>query len=262
MPAKVTLDLDGALAVISLANPPLNLLDRELVEDFGAAVDGALSGPARAVLLRADGPYFSGGADVALFQGMSAADARTAFRAWIPFVQRLEDAPVPTVAAVHGLCLAGGLELALACDLIIAAEGTRLGQTEASIATTTLLGGAQRIAQRAGVARARSICYSAAMYDAARFVEWGIVDHTVPADELQAHALAFARDLANGPTRAHAAAKALIRISAANGVRAADAFLLDGVVDLFETADMRHGVDTLLAKGARTFREHTTYVGR
>ncbi len=261
MSGKVKLDLDGSLAVITLADPPLNLVGEELIEQFATVVDKALSGPARAILLRADGSYFSGGANVRMFHGTTATEARTWFRRMIPVVQQLEDAPIPTVAAVQGLCLAGGLELALACDLIIAAEGTKLGQTEASIGTSTLLGGAQRLAQRAGVARARSICFSAAMYDAAKFADWGIVDQVVPADQFDEHVLKFARNLAEGPTRAHAAAKALIRITAASGVRAADAFLLDHVVDLFDTRDMQSGVAALMEHGARTFREHTKFVG-
>jgi enoyl-CoA hydratase/carnithine racemase len=79
----------------------------------------------------------------------------------------LEELPFPTVAAVQGMCIAAGLELVLACDLIWAAASARFGQAEASIGTATLLGGVQRLAERAGPARAREIIYSADQYEAA-----------------------------------------------------------------------------------------------
>ena len=82
------------------------------------------------------------------------------------------------MAAVQGLCLAAGLELALACDLIWAAASARFGQVEASIGTTTLLGGVQRLAERAGPSRAREIIYTADQYDAATFERWNIVNRS------------------------------------------------------------------------------------
>ncbi|MFC4943639.1 enoyl-CoA hydratase/isomerase family protein [Pseudonocardia sp. GCM10023141] len=262
MAKKVDWTLDGDVAVITIDNAPLNLLDIATIEDFGTAVTAVRESDARAVLLRATGRIFSGGADVGMFRGMTAREAASRFQVWLSYVHRLEMAPVPTIAAVHGLCLAGGLELALACDLILAAEGTKLGQTEASIGTTTLLGGAQRIAQRAGTSRARRICFTAAMFDAVEFERWGIVDSVVPAASLEAEAMTLARELAAGPTQAHATVKAMIRVAATSGVQAADDFLLAHALELFDSDDMIHGVDTLLEHGARDFRAHTAYVGR
>jgi enoyl-CoA hydratase/carnithine racemase len=84
----------------------------------------------------------------------------------------LEELPFPTLAAVQGMCVGGGLELVLACDLIWAAASARFGQLEATIGTTTLLGGVQRLAERAGSNRAREIIYTAEPYDAATFERW------------------------------------------------------------------------------------------
>lgn len=262
MTSKVHWKLEGNVAVITLANAPLNLIDARTMNDFGEAVVGALESPARAVLLKGDGKMFSGGADVSMFQGVDGRQARQMFARWLPFLHRLEDAPVPTIAAVHNMCITGGLELALACDVIIAAEGTRFGQTEASIGVTTLLGGAQRIAQRAGVARARSICFDADIYSAEDFERWGIVDRIVPAATWELDAMGVAEAWATGATAAHGAVKAMIRVSSTSGVRAADAFLLDRVVDVFDTHDMKHGVDTLLEKGAREAKFHMAFEGR
>ena len=177
---KVRLETSGALGILSLANPPLNLFSGELIEDLRAAVTQVKRAPLRALLVRADGKIFSGGADVSVFKGITAVEARERFTSHLRLIADLEELPFPTVAAVQGMCIAAGLELALACDLIWAAASARFGQAEASIGTTTLLGGVQRLAERAGPARAREIIYTADQYDAGTFERWNIVNRVVP----------------------------------------------------------------------------------
>src|SRR5690625_4687247 len=113
----------GEVAVVTMANPPANTYTAELGDGLRAAVQKAVDEGVRAMVLQAEGPLFSGGADVSLFKDRSAADARALFAEGFELVAALEDAPFPVIAAVHGACLAAGLELALACDLIVAAEG-------------------------------------------------------------------------------------------------------------------------------------------
>ncbi len=169
---KVRFETSDALDLITLANPPLNLFDQELIEDLRTAVNQARQRPLRALLVRADGKNFSGGADVAIFKNKTAAEARERFTSHLRTIADLEELPFPTIAAVQGACMAAGLELALACDLIWAASSARFGQVEASIGTTTLLGGVQRLADRAGPSRAREIIYTADQYDAAAFEQY------------------------------------------------------------------------------------------
>jgi enoyl-CoA hydratase/carnithine racemase len=95
------------------------------------------------------------------------------------------------------MCVGGGLELVLACDLIWTAASARLGQLEATIGTTTLLGGVQRLAERAGPSRAREIIYTAEPYDAASFERWNIVNRVVPDEALESETRAFAKRLAS-----------------------------------------------------------------
>ena len=125
---KMRLDTSGALGVLTLANPPLNLFDEELIADLQVAVDRAKQLPIRALLVRADGKHFSGGADVATFKGRTADEARQSFTSQLRTIADLEELPFPTIAAVQGACMAAGLELALACDLIWAASSARFGQ--------------------------------------------------------------------------------------------------------------------------------------
>jgi enoyl-CoA hydratase/carnithine racemase len=158
--------------------------------------------------------------------------------------------------------MAAGLELALACDLIWAASSARFGQVEASIGTTTLLGGIQRLAERAGPARAREIIYGADQYDAASFERWNIVNRVVPDENLEPQTRAFAERLASGPTLAYAAGKKIVRAYLERGIRAADALVEEIAPALFETADMRAGVAALLEHGPREFRKKVVFHGR
>jgi enoyl-CoA hydratase/carnithine racemase len=155
-----------------------------------------------------------------------------------------------------------GLELVLACDLIWAASSARFGQVEASIGTTTLLGGVQRLAERAGSSRAREIIYTAEQYDAPAFERWNIVNRVVLDDKLQSEARAFAEGLAKGATLAFAAGKGIVRAYLEGGIRKADAVVNEIAPALFETEDMRAGVEGLLKHGPRGMRDNIVFHGR
>ena len=259
---KVGLKTSGSLGVITLANPPLNLLTGELIEDLRAAVTEVKRLPLRALLLRAEGKIFCAGADVSAFKGKTGSDARASFTSHLRMIADIEELPFPTLAAVQGMCVGGGLELALACDLIWASASARLGQLEATIGTTTLLGGVQRLAERAGPSRAREIIYSAEPYDAATLERWNIVNRVVPDDALESQTRAFAERLANGPTLAYAAGKRMVRAYLENGTRAADKVVDEVAPPLFESEDMHAAVAALVEYGARNFRDKVVFRGR
>jgi enoyl-CoA hydratase/carnithine racemase len=260
---KVRFETSGSLGLLTLANPPLNLFSMELIEDLRAAVTAAKKAPLRALMVRADGKVFSGGADVSVFKGRSAREARELFTSHLRLIADLEELPFPTLAAVQGLCIAAGLELVLGCDLIWAAESAHFGQAEASIGTTTLLGGAQRLAERAGPSRAREILYTADQYNAATFERWNIVNRVIPDAAFEAQTRAFAERLASGPTLALAAGKQILRAYLDGGVRAADKVVDQVAPPLFETEDMRAGVAAgLLEHGPRGFRDKVVFRGR
>ncbi|HYN14500.1 MAG TPA: enoyl-CoA hydratase/isomerase family protein [Terriglobales bacterium] len=259
---KVRLETSGPLGILTLANPPLNLLSGELIEDLRAAVTDLKRAPLRALLVRAEGKVFSAGADVSAFKGKTGSDARESFTTHLQMIADLEELPFPTLAAVHGMCVGGGLELVLACDLIWAAASARLGQLEATIGTTTLLGGVQRLAERAGPSRAREIIYTAEQYDAATFERWNIVNRVLPDDTFESQTRAFAERLANGPTLAYAAGKRIVRAYLEGGVRAADRVVDEVAPPLFQSEDMRVAVAALVEHGARSFRDKVFFQGR
>src|SRR5712691_3045727 len=259
---KVRCETSGPLGILTLTNPPLNLFSGELIEDLRAAVTEIKRAPIRALLVRAEGKIFSGGADVSIFKGKTASEARERLPSHLRTIADIEELPFPTLAAVQGLCLAAGLELVLACDLIWAAASARFGQVEASIGTTTLLGGVQRLAERAGPSRAREIIYTADQYDAATFERWNIVSKLVPDDAFASQTRAFAERLASGPPLAYAAGKKIVRAYLESGVRAADKVVDQVAPPLFESEDMRAGVAGLLEHGPRGFRDKVVFGGR
>jgi enoyl-CoA hydratase len=239
----------GDVAEIVIDRPPLNLWGPELIRDVEAGVARAAAERPRALLIRAEGDVFSAGVDVHVFEGLDAESATALTGRLLALTHAIEDLPLPTLAVVHGLCLTAGLELALACDLLWAAEGVQFGLVEKVVGITPLMGGTQRIAERAGSARARELVMTGRLYEAGTMHAWGVVNRVVPAEELLDEARWFAADLAAGPTIAHAATKAVVRAQADHGTRGADERTAELTSHLFETEDCRNAVQSFLRQG-------------
>src|SRR3954454_2919111 len=111
-------ETDGDVAEIVIANPPLNLWGPQLIADVEDGVARAAAERPRALLVRAEGDVFTAGLDVHVFEGLDTAAADELTRSLLAITHAVEDLSFPTLAAVHGLCLTAGLELALACDLL------------------------------------------------------------------------------------------------------------------------------------------------
>jgi enoyl-CoA hydratase/carnithine racemase len=256
--AKVQFKLEGDVGEIVISDPPLNLFGLELLRDLTSATGEALDSGARAILVCAEGDNFSAGANVEMFLDRDETAARELIEEFMPAIRRFAESDVPTVAAVQGLCLAAGLEVALSCDLIWAAEGAQLGLVEAVIGATPFGGGTQRLVARAGAGRAAEAVMTARAYPAETMLEWGVVNRVVAADDLREKARAFARRLAEGPTLAHAASKRMIRLTVNEGVEAADASLPEAGARVMASEDLQNGARTLLEKGPG----HATFEGR
>ncbi len=249
MADPVRLERDGDVAVLVLDNPPLNLFGREAFEALEARVAEVEDSDARALVWRADGDVFTGGADVNVFDGTDPNGAAEMFAALVGGVRRLEALPIPTLALVHGLCLTAGLEVALGCDMIWATESARFGLVEAVVGLTPGAGGTQRMAERAGPGRAREFVMTGGLYDSATLQHWGVVNLVVGDDELLEKGMRFAHRLAAGPTMAHAATKRLVRAYLEGGVDRADAETPQVSGSLFATEDLRNAVRSFLDEG-------------
>jgi enoyl-CoA hydratase/carnithine racemase len=256
--AKARFTLDGDLGEIVIADPPLNLFGLELSRDLASAVAEARDSRARAVLLRAEGDNFSAGANVEMFQGRDETAARELIEEFLPAIRHFAEITVPTVAAVQGLCLAAGLEVALSCDLIWAAEGSQLGLVEGVIGATPFAGGTQRLVARAGAGRAAEAVLTARAYPAETMLDWGVVNRVVAPEDLEEKTRAFAGRLAAGPTLAHAATKRMVQLTVDDGVAAADAALAEAGARVMASEDLQNGARTLIEKGPG----HATFEGR
>ena len=213
----IRLEHDGAVGVVTLSHPPHNLIGDEFIDRYCAAQEDAVTAGARAILVRSDLRHFCAGADVkALGPGDGAAGDPAAV------LDRLESVPVPTVAAIHGAVLGGGFELALACDMIVAAESAQVGAVEVTLGLVPLLGAIQRLVARAGPARAREITMLGRRYRPAELERLGVVNLVVPDAELEEASMSLARQLAAGPTVALGVIKRVVSIAVNDGTRAAD----------------------------------------
>jgi enoyl-CoA hydratase/carnithine racemase len=253
-----TLQDDGQLAVLTVSKPPLNLFDREVEQGLRDAVDRLTAEPPRALLLRAQGRVWTGGVDVNLFAELDPESGAELWQRGFELVHQLEDLPCPVVFAAHALCLTWGLEIALACDLLVAAESAQFGLVETRVGLTPSMGGPQRLAERAGPARARELIFTGERYPAAVLERWNVVNRVLPDDGFADAARAYAHRVAAGPTVAHAATKRLVATSMREGARAADAMVPEVSGALFATEDLRGAVASFLTDGPGK----ATYSGR
>jgi enoyl-CoA hydratase/carnithine racemase len=214
---------DDGVGVVSLDRPEkLNAMDRAMFDGLRRAADeareAAASGAVRAVLVIGDGRAFSAGLDVSLF-GEQVGDAPSV--AWIAELQQAftayEDLPVPTVAAVRGVAIGAGCQLAIAAHLRVAAPDATIGLLEAKWGLVPDLGGTYRMPRLIGLSRAIDLAMSARTIDAPTALAWGLVDAVLDGEDFPAQARAYVAALAAGPTVALGAVPALMRASLVGG---------------------------------------------
>jgi enoyl-CoA hydratase/carnithine racemase len=251
--APVARELDGQVAVLTMQHRPHNFIGLAL---FDALIDGirwAAKQNARAVLLRSGLRNFCAGADMGLL--LEGAERGVApdpdFTELLEVFDRL---PIPIVAAVHGVCVGGGLELALACDLIVAAESARIGCVEAALGLNPLMGAIQRITERAGAARAKEMALLARRYDARTLEKWNVINRVVADEQLPEASATLAHELANGATIAHGSTKAIVSYAVSHGVRETDKAMRELQKDFWKSHDLKVGLASLQANGPGTAR--------
>lgn len=204
-------DLGGGIHRIRLNRPErLNALGVDSVVAFKAAVEAASARRARVVLVQGTGRAFCAGADLKERTGMDLA-GKLAHNAHIrAAIDALGALRCVTIAVLNGLALGGGTELALACDLRLAAAGVSLGLTESRIGAFPGAGGTQRLPRVVGVSRALQLMLTGEPVDSEYALSIGLVNEVVAAHELDARALALARLLASRSATAQAAIKRLV----------------------------------------------------
>ncbi len=249
----VRLEREGAVATIRLDRPPANALARPLsVELSGAARAVAADREVRAVVVWGGERLFAAGADIKAMVSFGPEEIRPDVGALEQACRDVEAIPKPVIAAINGVALGGGCELALACDLRFAAEDARLGLPEIGLGIIPGAGGTQRLPRLIGLARARDLVLTGRHVRAEEALRIGLVDRVVPAERVLATALEEAGRFAAGPTLAYAAAKRAL--AAAGGDPAAGlAAEREAFVPLFATRDQEEGMRAFLEKREARF---------
>src|SRR5712672_979889 len=237
----IRFDRDGAVGRIVLANPPQNFLDRRFCECLNSAVHEASESDIRALIICAEGPHFSVGGEVRDWLDKDVNWFRTFVAEVNQSYRALEMLRIPTVAAVQGIVFGGGFELALACDFLVAAENAIFRCVEVTTAMLPIAGALQRIAERAGRARASRFAMLGEPISGREASSLGIATHVVPENELSVTAAALVRQLSTGPTRSYAATRTLLKAWSSGGVAAADLVMLDVAMELHNGADAQRG---------------------
>jgi len=228
----------------------LNALNREVLAALGAAIGEALAdGAVGALVITGAGEKaFVAGADIAEFQHLTPAEAQALAERGQRLFDTIERATKPVIAAVNGFALGGGMELAMACHLRVAAEHAKFGQPEVKLGLIPGYGGTQRLPRLVGKGRALELLLTGKMIDAATAQAWGLVNLVVPGAELQGAAQKLAEEiLAVAPT---AVARCLAAVQGGEGVPLPVGLSLEA--SLFglcaATEDFREGVAAFLEK--------------
>jgi enoyl-CoA hydratase len=235
----------GPVTLLTISHPPVNSISRGvaqgLLEGLGQA---EADSSCRAVVLTGEGSrFFSAGADVTEF-GRGEGETTASMEV----TRRLEASRLPVVAAINGIAFGGGCEMALACDIRVAAEEARLGQPEVKLGIMPGWGGTQRLPRLIGPGRAMELLLTGDPIDAGEALRCGLVTRVVPAAQLAQEAMGLARLLAERPPLAIAAIKRSVRRGLEGSLEAGLRLESEEFARLFGTEDAREGVAAFLEK--------------
>ncbi|MBN9575124.1 enoyl-CoA hydratase/isomerase family protein [Alicycliphilus denitrificans] len=247
------LSIAGGIAHLIWDNPPQNRMSPGVMTGFENAIEAIKSDSSvRVVVFSANGENFSLGGDITIWPGVSPEEMAIRIQKSLARANLLEELPMPVVSAVQGKCSGGGFEYVLRSDVIIAERKATFRHPEQTLGVFTLLGGVHRVAERAGKTRAMKWALTAEEVSATEMLEAGVITEMVDNGKALERAMEWARELADGPTHAHAAHKELLRLWSAGGVPAADQGISDLTRKIFGTRDAQAGIDSAvnaLAKG-------------
>jgi len=237
---------DG-VAVVRLDNPKVNALSTALLAQLEAAAGMLADDPPGAVVVTGGDRLFAAGADIGEFGGPD--EARAVGGAFVRALDAVAAIPRCVVAAVSGVALGGGCELALACDLRIASDKARFGQPEILLGIIPGGGGTQRLARLLGPSRAKELILTGRQVRADEALRIGLVDEVVPHDGLHDRAYALAAELASGAVIAQGLAKRAIDTGLQGTLAAGIALEQELFAEVFATDDARIGVASFLEHG-------------
>ena len=259
MATYISTERRDAVALVTIDNPPMNALSTALLEELEAELDRLDHDDAvRAIVLRGAGERaFVAGADIkefpALRESAGSGGSGSSARGIQKLGHRMDAARTPFVAAIHGFCLGGGLELALCCDIRVCSDDARLGQPEIKLGLIPGGGGTQRLPRLVGLGRAMLLNMTGEFVDAGTASAWGLVERVVPAAELEDAALEVAGQIAAQSPHAVAVLRELARTTRDLPLEEGLRREADGFERCLRSEDGAEGVAAFIEKRAPTF---------
>jgi len=249
-PLVTTTDDGGGVRLLVLRHPPVNALSTAVLTDLDHAVTAVEGDPTtRCLVLVGDGPYFSAGADLKEVATLAPSDAPGVVARGQALFDRIDRFRTPVVAAINGLAVGGGLELALACDLRVASDAAKLGAPEVAYGLLPAYGGTQRLPRLVGPSKAKELIFTGHLVPAAEALRIGLVNRVVPSGQEIRAARDLAHTIAERAPRAVAGAKVAIHDgldrSLAEGLAAERAAFAAAVVG---SADLSEGIRAFLER--------------
>jgi len=246
----VQVGIEDGVATIRLDRPSMNALNAQVQREIREAAETVSQDSSVGATVIYGGPkVFAAGADIAEMSSMGYADMAEASRVLRASFTAVAQIPHPTIAAITGYALGGGLELAMCCDFRVVGDNAKVGQPEIALGIIPGAGGTQRLPRLVGPARAKDLVFSGRFVDAQEASTIGLVDRVVGPDEVYDEAMKWARSLASGARVALRAAKAAIdyglEVDLETGLEIERAHF----AALFATEDQRIGMQSFLENG-------------
>ena len=246
----VRLEVDSGVGTIRLDRPPMNALNRQVQEEIRAAAqEAARRDDVRAVIVYGGEKVFAAGADIKEMAELSYVDMAARAGELSSSFTAVAEIPKPTVAAITGYALGGGLELALCCDRRVAGDNAKVGQPEILLGIIPGAGGTQRLPRLVGPSRAKDIVYTGRFVDASEALRIGLVDEVVAPDEVYEAARRWAARFTGAAAVAIAAAKTAIDGGLDGDLHSGLRLESQVFTALFATEDQKTGMRSFIENG-------------
>lgn len=243
------------IGILTISRPEaMNALNSELIHELYCFVEKLDVTSVSVLIITGEGRSFIAGADINEFKEMTPSRAAAVAHRGQSLFTLFENLPITLIAAINGYALGGGLELALACDFMVASEKAKLGLPEVGLGLIPGYGGTQRLSRNVGKCLARTVVMSGEMFTAQQFYNWGLLAEVVPHEELMNVAVKWAEKVSAKAPLAVAAAKKAINEGFDSDRRVAMELETQLFAECFTTEDQKEGVNAFIEKRTPHFQ--------
>ncbi len=253
----IQLEKENGIATITLNRPPMNPLNSQIFRELAIAADELQADDSvKAVIITGAGDKaFAAGADISEMVNLTPIEAYTFCQGSRIAFEKIENLGKPVIAAINGLALGGGCELALCCDFRLAADTAKFGQPEINLGIIPGGGGTQRLSRLIGAAKTKELIFLGEVFDAAAAEKIGLVNEVVPADSIMEEAQKLAEKLASKPAVAMKMAKNSINSGANVDIASALTMEIQNVIISFASDDRKEGMAAFIDKRKPNFTD-------